>query len=101
MLRSGFCLPVALAVLLSVMLASIPATSKAGISFDKSALPPVDAFWSITLYDEDGFQVANGLNRYAVSNWMPFKYNQDGLLDLYFQNESPGAGKEASKYLRN
>jgi hypothetical protein len=66
------------------------------IHFDKSDLPPVDAFWSITLYDLEGFQVANALNRFAVSSWMPFKYNADGSLDLYFQTESPGADKEAN-----
>jgi hypothetical protein len=63
---------------------------------DKSQIPPVDAFWSITLYDPAGFQVANPLNRFAVSSWMPFKTNPDGSLDLYFQNESPGADKEAN-----
>ena len=36
------------------------------------------------------------LNRFAVSSWMPFKYNPDGSLDLYFQNESPGADKETN-----
>jgi hypothetical protein len=66
------------------------------IHFAKGAAPPVNAFWSVTLYDSDGFQVANGLNRFAVSSWMPFKYNADGSLDLYFQNESPGKGKEAN-----
>ncbi|MGB2931409.1 MAG: DUF1254 domain-containing protein [Methyloceanibacter sp.] len=66
------------------------------IHFDKADIPPVDAFWSITLYDPAGFQVANALNRFAVSSWMPFKYNPDGSLDLYFQNESPGADKEAN-----
>lgn len=70
--------------------------SKYTIHFDKATLPPVDAFWSITLYDSEGFQVANALNRFAVSNWMPFKYNADGSLDLYFQNESPGSNKEAN-----
>lgn len=66
------------------------------IHFDKETLPPVGAFWSITLYDKEGFQVANALNRFAVSSWMPFQYNADGSLDLYFQKESPGAGKEGN-----
>src|SRR4029078_292004 len=52
------------------------------IHFDKTALPPVAAFWSITLYDAEGFQVANVLNRFTLSSWMPFKYNADGSLDL-------------------
>jgi hypothetical protein len=66
------------------------------IHFDKNTLPPVNAFWSITLYDSEGFQVANDLNRFAVSSWMPFNYNTDGSLDLYFQHENPGAEKEAN-----
>jgi hypothetical protein len=70
--------------------------NKYTIHFDKAAIPPVNAFWSITLYDQEGYQVANSQNRFAVSSWMPFTYNQDGSLDLYFQNESPGADKEAN-----
>lgn len=66
------------------------------LHFDKSDLPPVDAFWSVTLYDKDGYQIANSLNRFAVSSWMPFAYNDDGSLDLYFQRENPGEGKEAN-----
>ncbi len=66
------------------------------IHFDKGDTPPAEAFWSITLYDPAGFQVANSINRFAVSSWMPFKYNPDGSLDLYFQNESPGADKKAN-----
>jgi hypothetical protein len=66
------------------------------IHFEKGGTPPVRAFWSVTLYDSDGFQVANALNRFAVSSWMPFKYNADGSLDLYFQNDSPGKDKEAN-----
>jgi hypothetical protein len=70
--------------------------NKYTLHFEKGATPPVDAFWSVTLYDTGGFQVANALNRFAVSSWMPFKYNVDGSLDLYFQNESPGSDKEAN-----
>ncbi|WP_439367470.1 DUF1254 domain-containing protein [Bradyrhizobium sp. DASA03005] len=70
--------------------------NKYTITFEKEAAPPVNGFWSITLYDPEGFQVGNVLNRFAVSSWMPFKYNGDGSLDIYFQNESPGKDKEAN-----
>jgi hypothetical protein len=66
------------------------------LHFEKDAMPPVNAFWSVTLYDSQGFQVANSLNRFAVSSWMPFSYNADGSLDIYFQNDSPGKDKEAN-----
>lgn len=66
------------------------------LHFEKADFPPVAAFWSVTLYDQKGFQVANSLDRFAVSSWMPFVYNTDGSLDLYVQNESPGADKEAN-----
>ncbi len=71
-------------------------TNRYTIAFEKNAMPPVNAFWSITLYDEEGFQVGNTLNRFAVSSWMPFAYNADGSLDLYIQNESPGKDKETN-----
>jgi hypothetical protein len=66
------------------------------IRFTKDGLPPVDAFWSVTLYDNEGFQVANPLKRFAVSSWMPFKRDTDGSLTLYFQNENPGGDHEAN-----
>jgi hypothetical protein len=71
-------------------------TNRNTLHFEKGATPPVAAFWSITVYDHEGFQVANPLNRFAVSSWMPFRYNPDGSLDLYFQNESPGTDKETN-----
>ena len=71
-------------------------TNQYTIRFEKGGAPPVRAFWSITLYDADGFQVGNVLNRFAVSSWMPFKYNPDGSLDLYFQSDSPGKDKESN-----
>jgi hypothetical protein len=70
--------------------------NKYTIHFEKGTTPPVGAFWSITLYDQEGFQVANDLGRFAVSSWMPFSYNPDGSLDLYFQNERPSPDKEAN-----
>lgn len=76
--------------------APLDGVNKYMIHFDKGATPPANAFWSLTLYDPDGFQVANSLNRFALSSWMPFKYNPDGSLDLYFQNENPGTEREAN-----
>lgn len=66
------------------------------LHFEKSEIPPVSGFRSVPLYDQQGYQVANNLNRFAVSSWMPFVYNTDGSLDLHFQNESPGKDKEAN-----
>jgi hypothetical protein len=76
--------------------APLDGASKYSLHFDKGATPPSDAFWSVTLYDSQGFAVPNALNRFAVSSWMPLKYNSDGSLDLYFQNQNPGSDKEAN-----
>ena len=70
--------------------------NKYTLHFAKGDTPPANAFWSVTLYDVQGFQVPNSINRFAVSSWMPFKYNADGSLDLYFQNENPDANKDAN-----
>lgn len=66
------------------------------IHFDKGALPPVKAFWSITMYNKVSFFVDNPLNRYAISSFMPLKKNADGSLDIYVQRESPGKAKESN-----
>jgi hypothetical protein len=66
------------------------------LHFDKGGLPPVHAFWSVTMYDAQGFQAANSLNRFAIGDRDPLQYNPDGSLDLYLQHQSPGTGKEAN-----
>ena len=66
------------------------------LHFDKSELPPVDAFWSVTMYDVDGFQVTNPLNRYAIGDRDALVHNSDGSLDIYIQPESPGEKKESN-----
>jgi hypothetical protein len=63
---------------------------------DKGRMPPVKGFWSLTMYNAEMFFVANPLNRYTLSSRNKFKYNQDGSVDLYIQNESPGKDKEAN-----
>jgi hypothetical protein len=66
------------------------------LHFSKEELPPVSAFWSVTMYDSAGFQGANPINRFAIGDRDELKYNGDGSLDLYLQNESPGSDKESN-----
>lgn len=66
------------------------------LHFDKNELPPVDAFWSVTMYDAEGFQAANPINRFAIGDRDDLTYNSDGSLDLYLQHDSPGDGHEAN-----
>jgi hypothetical protein len=74
----------------------VMAESNYVLHFDKGELPPVGAFWSLTMYDSDGFQVANPLNRFAIGDRDDLKFNADGSLDLYVQHQNPGPGKEAN-----
>ena len=64
--------------------------------FPKGQLPPVKGFWSITMYDENYFFVANPINRYSISARQNLKANPDGSIDLYIQKDSPGADKESN-----
>jgi hypothetical protein len=64
--------------------------------FPKGQLPPADGFWSLTMYNGEYFFVANPLNRYSISARQNLKANADGSVDLYLQNESPGADKESN-----
>lgn len=66
------------------------------IHFAKDQLPPAKAFWSLTMYDAGGFQVANPINRFAIGDRDDLKYNADGSLDLYIQHDNPGGDKESN-----
>ncbi|MEO8346866.1 MAG: DUF1214 domain-containing protein [Betaproteobacteria bacterium] len=72
--------------------------NKYTLTFAKGETPPVDGFWSITMYLVDGgwWFVPNSLNKFTVSPRDKLKYNGDGSLTLYFQSESPGKDKEAN-----
>lgn len=72
------------------------ASKKYVIHFNKGEMPPVNGFWSITMYDKDYFFVPNPLNRYTLSARNKFVTNPDGSVDLYFQADSPGKAKEAN-----
>lgn len=69
------------------------------LRFEPGNLPPVDAFWSLTMYElPASLLVDNPLNRYLLNSPMMdnFVFEEDGGLTLYFQNESPGKEKESN-----
>jgi hypothetical protein len=69
------------------------------ITFAKDALPPVNAFWSVTMYDgKSQLLIENPINRYLVNSPMlpSMKKNADGSLTIYVQKDSPGKDKEAN-----
>lgn len=78
--------------------AKLIGTNKYVLHFDAQQLPPVKGFWSITMYVSDAglWFYPNSLNKFTVSMRDKLKFNSDGSLDLYFQNESPGTDKEAN-----
>jgi hypothetical protein len=66
------------------------------IRFTKEQLPPVDAFWSLTLYNRKQAFVENPIGRYAIGDRDPLKLGADGSLTLYVQRESPGIDKQSN-----
>jgi hypothetical protein len=69
------------------------------LTFAADSLPPVNAFWSVTMYDgRSQLLVKNPIGRYLISSPMlpTMKRNADGSLTLYIQNQSPGADKESN-----
>ncbi len=66
------------------------------LHFEPGLTPPVNTFWSVTLYDSASFFVENAIERQAISSWMPLTYNEDGSLDLYVQHDAPAAERLAN-----
>ena len=69
------------------------------LTFAKDQLPPVHAFWSVTMYDgKTQFLIKNPINRYLINSPMlpNMVKGEDGSLTLYIQKDSPGADKEAN-----
>jgi hypothetical protein len=69
------------------------------VRFAAGMLPPVNAFWSLTMYNlPQSLLVANPINRYLLNSPMlpQFVKDADGGLTFYIQNESPGKDKEAN-----
>jgi hypothetical protein len=75
------------------------ANQRYSLRFAPGQLPPVNAFWSVTMYELPSLLlVTNPLNRYLINSPMlpDLKRDVDGGLTLYIQNESPGKEKEAN-----
>jgi hypothetical protein len=69
------------------------------VRFAPGQLPPVNAFWSLTMYElPSSLLVANPINRYLLNSPMlpQFEKDADGGLTLHIQNESPGKGRESN-----
>ncbi len=69
------------------------------LTFPAGQQPPVNAFWSVTMYDgKTQLLIENPINRYLINSPMlpGMKKNADGSLTLYIQNKSPGADKESN-----
>ncbi|SFH80483.1 DUF1254 domain-containing protein [Planctomicrobium piriforme] len=77
---------------------TLTGASKYTLTFPQGQTPPVNGFWSITMYeiDQGWWFVLNPLNKFTVSLRNNPQLNTDGSLTLYFQNESPGKEKEAN-----
>ena len=72
--------------------------NKYTLTWGKGETPPVNAFWSITMYmiDQGWWFVPNKLSKFTVSPRNNLKANPDGSITLYFQMDSPGKDKEAN-----
>ncbi len=66
------------------------------LHFEAGETPPVNGFWSLTMYNERQFFVENPINRYAIGDRDSLRYNADGSLMLYIQHDSPGEEREAN-----
>jgi hypothetical protein len=66
------------------------------LHFDKGKLPPVDAFWSVTAYDAEGYLIPNVIKRQALGDRDKLITNANGSVDFYIQAESPGKNREAN-----
>ena len=67
------------------------------VRFSRQQIPPARAFWSLTMYDQDGFMVANPKRRYAIGDRTPgLKYGDDGSLTLYLQDTAPDPQGESN-----
>jgi len=76
------------------------AESRYVVHFPASDFPmPVQAFWSLTMYESSGFFVANPLERYSLGDRSNLQFNEDGSLDIYVQTAEPTIEKQRDNWL--
>ncbi len=71
-------------------------TAHYSVHFAADGLPPVGAFWSLTVYDHKGFPVPNEINRAALGDRDDLSFNDDGSLTLYVGPTPPADGPEGN-----
>ena len=71
-------------------------TNRYVLRFSKEQLPPVDAFWSVTMYDADSYLVDNPIDRYALGDRSGLTFADDGSLTILIQSDQPNDGQTAN-----
>lgn len=69
------------------------------VRFEPGELPPAKAFWSLTMYDTDGFFVPNALNHFAIGDRSGLAYGPDGSLEIHLQTEQPANPAQRRNWL--
>ncbi len=75
---------------------ALDGTNRYTLRFEEGKTPPANAFWSLTLYDSEGFFAPNAINRYSLGDRSGLKKSPDGAIEIYIQSKSPGKDKEAN-----
>jgi hypothetical protein len=75
---------------------SLDGNHRYSMHFPKDLIPPIRAFWSLTIYSDDGYFVPNPIRRFAIGDRDPLKFNPDGSLDLYIQHAPPGGDRDSN-----
>jgi hypothetical protein len=69
------------------------------LHFASGELPPVDAFWSLAVYDAADYLVSNPAEIYSIGHHVPVVLNPDGSLDLTLRHDDPGSGVPVGNWL--
>jgi hypothetical protein len=66
------------------------------LRFPPGGLPPVKAFWSITMYTDQHYLAANAIGRHALSDRDPLQTEPDGALEILIQHDDPGPARQSN-----